>query len=128
MINFFRFLVPLELFLPQRRDQTKFHEEWKTDAVYFAVSHLLVQYVAILVQLPTETLFRNVGLQPIQEAVQSLPFLAQLFFWVVCGGQNLCSATHFYHGKSRRRIKETKLVLLLHHIEESVLRVIPYLL
>ena len=35
--------IPIELFLPKRTEQTKFHLEWKTDLVYFAVGHLLVQ-------------------------------------------------------------------------------------
>ena len=46
--------IPLELFFPQRSKQTKFHLEWKTDLVYFAISHLFVQFVAIAVQNPAE--------------------------------------------------------------------------
>ena len=40
--------IPIELFFPQRAEQTKLHLEWKTDLVYFAVGHLLVQMTAIL--------------------------------------------------------------------------------
>ena len=28
--------IPLEIFLPKRTEQTKFHSEWKSDLVYFA--------------------------------------------------------------------------------------------
>ena len=31
--------IPIELFLPKNNDQTKFHAEWRTDLVYFVISH-----------------------------------------------------------------------------------------
>jgi len=51
--------VPLELFFPKNKDQTKFHREWKTDLVYFAISH-------------------GWGLESLQATVSNLPFLLQV--------------------------------------------------
>ncbi len=70
--------IPIELFFPQRPEQTKLHLEWKTDLVYFAISHLLVQVVAALVTAPAETLFGGWGLERLHETVTALPFLVQL--------------------------------------------------
>ena len=44
--------IPLELFWPKRPEQTKFHPEWRTDLVYLAMSHLLVQYTAVAIKTP----------------------------------------------------------------------------
>ena len=71
--------VPLELFLPRRTDQTKFHAEWKTDLVYFIVAHLLVQVVAAVTQRPVWALLGSVELERIHEAVAGLPFPVQVF-------------------------------------------------
>lgn len=70
--------IPIELFVPKRAEQTRFHAEWKTDVVYFVISHLLVQYTAILVKYPAETVFGNFGLGSLQSFVTSLPFIVQL--------------------------------------------------
>jgi lathosterol oxidase len=70
--------LPIELFLPQRAEQSRFHPEWKTDLVYFAVSHLLVQYTAVAVKTPAEWMFGSWGLAGIQGTVSSWPFLVQL--------------------------------------------------
>jgi lathosterol oxidase len=70
--------IPIELFLPKRANQTKFHPEWKADLVYFAVGHLLVQVTAISVRFPAEGLFGDMGLEPLQAAVSGLPFAVQL--------------------------------------------------
>jgi len=72
--------IPIELFLPKRTEQTKFHPEWRTDLVYFAVGHLLVQYTAVAVKFPAETIFGGFGLESIQIFVSNLPFLVQLLF------------------------------------------------
>ncbi len=71
--------VPLELFLPKRAEQTKFHAEWKTDLVYFIVAHLLVQAVAAVTQRPVWALFGSVELERIQGAVGLAPFPVQVF-------------------------------------------------
>ena len=71
--------IPMELFLPKRVEQTKFHSEWKTDLVYFIISHLLIQVTGLLVQLPAVLAFSNIGLTGFQEWVQGIWFIPQLF-------------------------------------------------
>ena len=70
--------IPVELFLPQRTEQTKFHLEWRTDLAYFAVAHLFVQYTAVAVKAPAESIFGGWGLETLQSTVSSWPFLLQL--------------------------------------------------
>ncbi len=71
--------IPIELFLPKRLDQTKLHKEWRTDLVYFMVSHLLIQVIGVIVQFPAVTAFSSIGLTGFQEWVQSIWFIPQLF-------------------------------------------------
>ncbi|MEE2886222.1 MAG: sterol desaturase family protein [Planctomycetota bacterium] len=71
--------IPLELFLPKRAEQTKFHLEWKADLMYFAFAHLFVQFTAVAVKAPAESVFGGWGLTGIQSTVSSWPFLVQLF-------------------------------------------------
>ncbi len=70
--------IPVELFLPKRADQPRFHREWKTDLVYFAIGHLFVQFTAVAVKVPAESIFGGWGLQGIQATVSGWPFLVQL--------------------------------------------------
>ncbi|MCL4152868.1 UNVERIFIED_CONTAM: hypothetical protein GTU68_060072, partial [Idotea baltica] len=70
--------IPIELFWPKRPVQTKFHIEWRTDLVYFAVGHLLLQYTAIVVQSPAESLFGSMGLAGVHAWVSSLPIWIQV--------------------------------------------------
>jgi len=71
--------IPIELFLPKREDQSKFHPEWRTDLIYFVISHLLIQVTGVLVQLPAALAFKNIGLEGFQSAIQSIHFIPQLF-------------------------------------------------
>ncbi|WP_315823433.1 hypothetical protein [Paraflavitalea speifideaquila] len=38
--------VPIEMVFPKNRQQSKFHEEWRTDLLYFVISHLFIQFLA----------------------------------------------------------------------------------
>lgn len=71
--------IPIELFLPKRLNQPKFHAEWKTDLVYFIISHLLIQVTGIIVQQPAVFIFQNVGLSGLHEWVGNIWFVPQLF-------------------------------------------------
>ena len=71
--------IPIEMFLPMRSEQTKFHPEWKTDLIYLFKAQLLVQYVAVAVKLPAELFFSDIGMEQVQNLVSYLPFLLQLF-------------------------------------------------
>jgi sterol desaturase/sphingolipid hydroxylase (fatty acid hydroxylase superfamily) len=71
--------IPLELFFPKNKEQTKFHEEWRTDLVYFIISHLFIQFFGIVTQKPAVLFFGWIGLDKVHAWVQGLPFIAALF-------------------------------------------------
>jgi sterol desaturase/sphingolipid hydroxylase (fatty acid hydroxylase superfamily) len=71
--------IPLELFFPKNKSQTKFHEEWRTDLMYFVISHLFIQFFGIVTQKPAVLFFGWIGLDKIHLWVQNLPFLLALF-------------------------------------------------
>lgn len=89
--------VPVELFAPKREGQSKFHPEWKTDLVYFSVGHLLVQYTAIAVRYPAETLFGGFGLGGMQNLVKGWPFVAQLLVAMVVADLFQYAAHRAFH-------------------------------
>jgi len=72
--------IPIEMVFPKRKDQKTFHEEWRTDLVYFVVSHLLVQFFGVITQKPANIFFGWIGLSGVHEWVQSLPFVVELLF------------------------------------------------
>ncbi len=72
--------VPIEMVWPKRLGQDRFHEEWKTDLVYFVISHLFIQFFGIAVQTPAKAVFGGLGFSSLQVWVQNLPFGIQLFF------------------------------------------------
>lgn len=71
--------IPIEMVFPKRPDQSKFHDEWRTDLVYFVVSHLLVQFFGAITKQPATLLFGWMGLAGFHAYIQSLPFLVELF-------------------------------------------------
>jgi len=71
--------IPIEIFFPKRPEQTKFHNEWKTDLIYLFKAQLLVQYTAAAVKLPAELFFSDIGMQEVQNVISNLPFILQLF-------------------------------------------------
>ncbi len=71
--------VPIEIVFPKRKAQSTFHEEWRTDLIYFIVSHLLVQFFGVITQQPAKLFFGWMGLDQIQNFIQNLPLLIQLF-------------------------------------------------
>ncbi|MGY4538081.1 sterol desaturase/sphingolipid hydroxylase (fatty acid hydroxylase superfamily) [Mucilaginibacter sp. UYNi724] len=71
--------IPLELFFPKNKLQTKFHEEWRTDLIYFIISHLFIQFFGIVTQKPAILFFGWMGLDKMHLWVQSLPFIVALF-------------------------------------------------
>lgn len=70
--------VPIEMVWPKNKEQTKFHEEWRTDLVYFVVSHLFVQFFGVITQQPATLFFGWMGLSGLHSWVQSLPFVLEL--------------------------------------------------
>lgn len=70
--------IPIELALPKNREQPRFHEEWRTDLVYFVVSHLFVQFFGVLTQKPATLFFGWMNLDGVHTWVRSLPFALEL--------------------------------------------------
>jgi len=75
--------VPLELFLPQQREQTKFHSEWRTDMAYFVMAHLFVQGIAAASQGPVRAFLSDFSFGGLREAVGGLPYLAQVLLAIL---------------------------------------------
>lgn len=71
--------VPIELAFPKNKLQTKFHAEWKTDLIYFGISHLAIQFFGVVTKRPAEAFFGWMNLASLQEWVRELPFFAELF-------------------------------------------------
>jgi len=69
--------IPIEMVFPKNKNQPRFHEEWRTDLVYFAISHLFVQFFGVITQAPAKLLFGHVGLDQVHAWVQSLPFVLE---------------------------------------------------
>lgn len=69
--------VPIEMAFPRNEKQARFHDEWRTDLVYFAISHLFVQFFGVITQAPAKVLFGWMGLAPLHAWVQSLPFVVE---------------------------------------------------
>lgn len=68
--------IPIEMVFPKNKEQPRFHAEWRTDMIYFAISHLLVQIFGVITRAPATILFGQLELSPMQEWIQNLPFLA----------------------------------------------------
>lgn len=71
--------VPIELVFPKRNKQPRFHEEWRTDLVYFVISHLFIQFFGVITKQPAEAFFGWIDLGGIRAWVNGLPFVAELF-------------------------------------------------
>jgi sterol desaturase/sphingolipid hydroxylase (fatty acid hydroxylase superfamily) len=71
--------VPIEMAFPKNLMQTRFHEEWRTDLVYFIISHLFIQFFGVITKKPASIMFGWMGLEGVHAWIQSLPFLLELF-------------------------------------------------
>ena len=89
--------IPIELFLPKRLSQSKFHSEWRTDLVYFIISHLLIQVTGVIIQIPAVFAFKSIGLEGFQSTIQSIPFIPQLFVALFVSDLFQYTAHYFFH-------------------------------
>lgn len=71
--------IPIEMVWPKNKEQSRFHEEWRTDLVYFVISHLFIQFFGVFTQKPAALFFGWMGLSGVHAWVNSLPFLVELF-------------------------------------------------
>lgn len=72
--------IPIEMVMPKNIEQSRFHEEWKTDLVYFVISHLFIQFFGVITQKPATIFFGWMGLSDVQNWVRGLPFFLELLF------------------------------------------------
>ncbi|MFM2226131.1 MAG: hypothetical protein RJA07_2333 [Bacteroidota bacterium] len=72
--------IPIEMVLPKRENQDRFHAEWRTDLIYFAISHLCIQFFGAITQQPAVLFFSKLNLAPLHAWVQGLPFVIELLF------------------------------------------------
>ncbi len=89
--------IPIELFLPKRLNQSKFHSEWHTDLVYFIISHLLIQVTGVIIQMPAVFAFKGIGLESFHDNIQSIPFIPQLFVALLVSDLFQYTAHYFFH-------------------------------
>jgi sterol desaturase/sphingolipid hydroxylase (fatty acid hydroxylase superfamily) len=75
--------VPMERIFARLRAQPIFRAEWRTDLVYFAVSHLLVQVTVLLTLAPAALFFAWAVHPGLQQAVRFQPLPLQLVEIVV---------------------------------------------
>jgi lathosterol oxidase len=89
--------IPIELFLPKRLEQTKFHNEWRTDLIYFIISHLLIQVSGVLIKFPAELAFSDIGLTSLQLWIQDVWFVPQLLLALLISDLFQWTAHYFFH-------------------------------
>ena len=75
--------VPIELVFPKNKMQSKFHPEWKTDLIYFGISHLAIQLFGVLTKKPAVAFFGWMNLEGVQQWVNDLPFVVELLIALV---------------------------------------------
>ena len=89
--------IPIEMVFPKRKDQSTFHSEWRTDLMYFVISHLLIQFFGAITQKPAILFFGWMGLSGLHTFVQSIPFIIQLFFAFLIADIFQYATHRFFH-------------------------------
>ncbi len=89
--------VPIELVFPKNKLQTKFHEEWRTDLIYFGISHLAIQLFGVLTKKPAVAFFGWMNLDQVHIWVSGLPFIVELFLALLITDVFQYWAHRFFH-------------------------------
>ena len=89
--------VPIELVFPKNRQQSKFHPEWKTDLIYFGISHLAIQLFGVLTKKPAVAFFGWMNLDGVQQWVNDLPFVVELLIALVVTDLVQYAAHRIFH-------------------------------
>lgn len=74
--------ILLEKLRPLYKSQPVFRPEWLTDFVHFAINHFLVGLALLSVNYLIHHFFGWAVYQPLQQAVQGLPFAIELFLCI----------------------------------------------
>lgn len=89
--------VPLERAFARLPEQPVFRRGWRTDLVYFFVSHLLVQLLALATVAPALLLFRWAAWPALQQAVVAQPLALQLLLAVLAADLASYAAHRAFH-------------------------------
>ena len=89
--------VPIELAFPKNRLQTKFHEEWRTDLIYFGISHLAIQLFGVLTKKPAVAFFGWMNLESVHTWINDLPFVVELLIALVVTDLFQYAAHRIFH-------------------------------
>jgi len=86
--------APLERFIPHRREQRLFRNEWREDLFYFLISSMFVQLLGFLALAPSTIINENTGSwDAFRAGVASLPWLVQFIIVLVASDM----AQYWYH-------------------------------
>lgn len=75
--------TPFELFFPVKAEQSKFHEDWKTDLTYFVIFDLGIKFILFAIRFPAEFFFNNPNWNQMHLWVSSIAFVPQLLLALV---------------------------------------------
>jgi len=89
--------VPIELVFPKNKLQTKFHPEWRTDLIYFGISHLAIQLFGVLTKKPAVAFFGWMNLEDVHLWVNNLPFVVELLIALVVTDLFQYAAHRIFH-------------------------------
>ena len=89
--------VPIELAFPKNKLQSKFHVEWRTDLIYFGISHLAIQLFGIITKKPAVAFFGWMNLDQVHVWFSELPFLIELFLAMLITDIFQYWAHRFFH-------------------------------
>jgi len=89
--------VPIELAFPKNKLQSKFHSEWRTDLIYFGISHLAIQLFGVITKKPAIAFFGWMNLDQIHIWVSELPFVIELFLALLITDIFQYWAHRFFH-------------------------------
>ncbi len=89
--------VPIELAFPKHKFQSKFHDEWRTDLVYFGISHLAIQLFGVITKKPAVAFFGWMNLDQVHLWVSELPFVVELFLALLITDLFQYWAHRFFH-------------------------------
>lgn len=88
--------VPLEKLMGQRAQST-LRPQWRTDLAYFFMSHVLVQFILILVTASTASVAGLAAWPSLKTAIQSLPVWVQFLLAVFCADLAQALLHRAYH-------------------------------
>ena len=88
--------IPIERVFGRVR-QSPLRPGWRTDVAYFFTSHVLVQFILILVTAWTTQVAALAAFPPLQAAIQSLPWWLQFVLAVLCADLAQAALHRAYH-------------------------------